>query len=271
MRPLILVTNDDGIETEGINALAKALKAVGDVIVVAPLQNQSGVSHKLSLHNIVRVKRFSDDRIGVAGTPVDCVYLATNGLLKQKPDLVVSGINAGPNLGTDVHYSGTVGAAVEGTLARIPSIAVSCVSRRDANYDYAALVTRDIAKQVLEQGGLPSGIPLNINVPKGEPKELQWTYLGHRPYDHSIEHREDPRGGEYYWIGGHPLIDIEEDVGGDGHAVKNGRVSVTPMMLDMTSYSDIDLFSLQFGDFSEQGFIEPPNGHKLGSWSPKDN
>jgi len=265
-RPLILVTNDDGLLEPGIEVLAEALVSLGDVYVIAPHENQSGVSHKLSLHDIVRVTRHSEKRIAVHGTPVDCVYLAVNALLPRAPDLIVSGINTGPNLGTDVHYSGTVGAAVEGTLFGISSIAVSCVSRKEANFEHAANFIAGLAGKVLADGGLPTGTTLNVNVPKGAPDTFQRTFLGHRPYKHSVEQRNDPRGGRYYWIGGDPLPFNNEEPGSDGDAVRQGRISVTPLMLDVTDYKLVRDVPLAVQDFEESPFIEPPEGHKLGTW-----
>ncbi|MCK6552583.1 5'/3'-nucleotidase SurE [Myxococcota bacterium] len=233
-RPLILVTNDDGVTAPGIAALAAALEAIGTVVVVAPDLNRSGESHKISLLDPIRLKQHRPGWWSTNGTPTDCVYLAVIEMLPRRPDLVVSGINAGPNLSHDVHYSGTVAAAVEGTLFEISSIAVSLVDVAHGSYALAAEFTKNLAARVLAMGGLPIGTTLNVNVPGGAPTRHQMTYLGHRSYRHSIHKRVDPRGGVYYWIGGMP--DQPRDLeGSDCNAVGRGVISVTPLTIDMTN------------------------------------
>lgn len=231
--PLILVTNDDGIHAHGLRILTQALLPLGEVVVIAPDRNQSAVSHKITLHEPLRVSALEERRWAVDGTPVDCVYLAMNGLLPRTPALVVSGINAGPNLGFDVHYSGTVGAAVEGTLQGVPSIALSLIDRH-GDYEPAARFARALAEAVLANG-LPEGVTLNVNVPPGPVERARLTVLGRRRYSHSVHRREDPRGGVYYWIGGAPT-DEREECDTDCEAIREGLIAVTPLYLDQTHH-----------------------------------
>jgi 5'-nucleotidase len=233
-RPLILVTNDDGVQARGIHALAEAMSDVGEVIVVAPDRNRSGVSHTISLVNPIRCKEVRPGWWQSEGTPTDCVYLGIVELFAtRKFTLIVSGINHGPNLSHDVHYSGTVGGAVEGTLFEISSIAVSLMDPQHGSFEHAARFTANLAKTVLAKGGLPVGTTLNVNVPNGAPEKHQMTYLGHRSYRHSVHKRIDPRGASYYWIGGMP--DQPRDLpGSDCNAVEAGVISVTPLTIDMT-------------------------------------
>lgn len=231
--PLILITNDDGVHARGIKVLAEAIRSLGRVVVVAPDRNCSGVSHMISLHRILRSHELDPDVHSVEGSPADCVYLGVHELLDRKPDLVVSGVNAGPNLSFDTHYSGTVGAAFEGTLLGIPSIAVSLVDVPGGSFELAADFTRGVAEQVLENG-LASNTMLNINVPGGRPSRYQMTFLGHRLFRHSVHKREDPRGDAYYWIGGVPA-DAMDLPGSDCNAITKGVVSVTPLAVDLTN------------------------------------
>jgi 5'-nucleotidase len=233
MRPLILVTNDDGIQSEGLVALASALVEIADVVVVAPDRNRSGVGHMISLLDPIRCREVRPSWWISEGTPTDCVYLAVVELFPKRVSMVVSGINSGPNLSHDVHYSGTVGAAVEGTLFEIPSIAVSLIDSAEGSYEHAARFTKSLAARVLEKGGLPVGVTLNVNVPPGLPSKHQMTFLGHRSFRHSVHKRVDPRGNPYYWIGGTP--DQPRDLpGSDCNAVADGIISVTPLTIDMT-------------------------------------
>lgn len=233
-RPLILVTNDDGIEAWGIEAVAEALSDIGDVAVVAPDRNRSGAGHMISLMSPIRCREVRPGWWSCEGSPTDCVYLGVVELFSGRPvSLVVSGINAGPNLSHDVHYSGTVAGAVEGTLFQLSSIAVSLADPVKGSYDFAARFTRNLAASVLKAGGLPIGTTLNVNVPGGEPRRHQMTYLGHRSYRHSVHKRTDPRGHPYFWIGGMP--DQPRDLrGSDCNAVEAGIISVTPLTIDMT-------------------------------------
>lgn len=232
-RPLILVTNDDGILAPGIQALAEAASALGDVAVVAPDRNRSGVSHMISLMQPLRAQPVGEHRWAVDGSPADCVYLGIHELLPRRPDLVLSGVNAGPNMSFDVHYSGTVGAAMEGTLLGVPSIASSLIDPESGSYALAAKFTAEVGARVLAEG-LASNTTLNINVPGGEPTAWQLTFLGHRLFRHSVHRRDDPRGGTYYWIGGAPA-EPHDMPGSDCNAVANGAISLTPLRVDLTS------------------------------------
>jgi 5'-nucleotidase len=241
----ILVTNDDGVYAPGIKALAKALSTVAEVAVVAPDRERSAVSHALTLHHPLRAIQIAPGRYSVDGTPTDCVNLGIHSLLDFHPDLVVSGINRGANLGDDVTYSGTVAAALEATLMGIPAFAVSLVSLDDAaDYSKAASFAARLATIVMSNG-LPKDTFLNVNVPSsGDPLEFPplVTSQGKRCYEGSIVDKVDPRGRSYYWIGTADLAfhDIE---GSDFAAVKRGRISITPLHLDMTNHQSIPLLN----------------------------
>ena len=233
--PLVLVTNDDGINAPGLAALAEALAPLGDVYVVAPEREQSTVGHALTLHRPLRVDRLAERRFAVNGTPSDCVNLAVLGLLPAEPTLVVSGINHGSNLGDDVTYSGTVSAAMEGTLLGIPSVAVSLVGPEQGGFGEAGKIARLIAMRTLVEG-LPPKTLLNVNVPGGRPKGIRFARLGHRVYKEKMVEEKDPRGKTYYWIGaGPPLWDDREAT--DIIAVQDGYAAVTPLHLDLTHYA----------------------------------
>ena len=232
---LILATNDDGVYSPGLKTLAKALKAVGEVWVVAPDKEQSAVSHSLTLHRPLLVEEIMDKVYAVNGTPTDCVNLAVNGLLPGKPDLVVSGINKGGNLGDDVTYSGTVSAAFEAALMGLPAFAVSMVAREDFRFGTAADFAARLAKVVLDKG-LRKDTLLNVNVPNLQPEEIKGvrvTRQGRRVYGGSVLERIDPRGKKYYWIGGE-LEKWEKREDADHEAVRQGYISVTPLALDLT-------------------------------------
>jgi 5'-nucleotidase len=228
---LILLTNDDGLFAPGLDALADALADLGTVRVAAPDRNQSGVAHQISLHAPLRSHEVRPGWFMVQGTPADCVYLALHELLPERPRVVVSGINAGPNLSYDVHYSGTVGGAMEGTLMGIPSVAISA-TQPARGYAPAAGFARALVARVLEDG-LPPDTLLNVNVPPGAADRYQMTRLGHRLFRHHVERRDDPRGTPYYWIGGVPRPP-EDRPGSDCNAVGEGVVSVTPLSVDIT-------------------------------------
>lgn len=238
-KPKILVSNDDGVHSEGIKWLAHALRALGEVIVVAPDGEQNAASHAITLHKPLRVTRLADDVYSTSGTPTDCINLGVITIMKERPALVVSGINKGENLADDVTYSGTVSAAMEGTLLGIPSIAVSQAGGDGAfRFDAAAAVAARLAALVLEHG-LPRDTLLNVNVPDLDPSAVRGvkiTRLGRRSYDaNAIIENVDPRGRTYYWIGGNR--DFGADVEGtDFSAVRAGYVSVTPVHLDLTNH-----------------------------------
>jgi 5'-nucleotidase len=244
-RPLLLVSNDDGIHSQGLAALEAALGAVGEVVVVAPDREQSASSHALTLHRPLRIDRIGDLRYVVDGTPTDCVNLAVNGIVPRRPALVISGINKGANLGDDVTYSGTVSAAMEGTLLGIPSIAVSLIGRHEFAFESAAQFSRRLTEWVLARG-LPADTLLNVNVPQlpdgGAPRGVQRTRMGRRRYGDAIVEKVDPRGRKYYWIGGEELDFVEEE-GTDFYAVRQGLISVTPIHLDLTNYRSFDVLA----------------------------
>jgi 5'-nucleotidase len=241
--PLLLVSNDDGIHSLGLAALVAALGTVGEVVVVAPDREQSACSHALTLHRPLRIDQIGEGRYVVDGTPTDCINLAINGIMPRRPALVVSGINKGANLGDDVTYSGTVSAAMEGTLLGVPSIAVSLIGRHDFVFDAAAEFARRLATWVLT-GGLPPDTLLNVNVPQlkdgAAPRGVERTRMGRRRYGDAIVEKVDPRGRKYYWIGGEELDFVEEE-GTDFYAVRQGLISVTPIHLDLTNYRSFDV------------------------------
>jgi len=238
--PLILVTNDDGVTSDGIHALADAMKPLGEVLVVAPLQEASAIGHALTLRRPLRIETIRDGVYGVDGTPTDCVNLACAILLQNKlPDLVVSGINKGWNLGDDITYSGTVSGALEGALLGTPGIAVSV--KRTPTYDFgpSADAAHKVAEIVLKHG-LPPRSFININVPAGQPKGIRITTQATRNHVTKIDARTDPRGNAYYWIE-EALDEYHPDSGRSDHeAVKAGYVSVTPLQPDMTAYEILD-------------------------------
>lgn len=233
----ILVTNDDGVEAEGITALAAALREMEGVYVkvVAPDREQSSVSHSLSLHRPLRLVKKDSDVYVVDGTPSDAVFLGTTVLFKTKPDFVFSGINRGGNLGDDVHYSGTVSAAIEGAIMGIPSIALSQLGGETFDYSVAAQFTKKIF-HLVRQHSLPPNIVLNVNVPEN-PKSLEFTITktGKRDYGALYEKRKDPRGRSYYWIGGN-RYNFFDRTGSDCNAILEGKISVTPLEINLTSH-----------------------------------
>lgn len=241
MAPVILVTNDDGIHAPGLAILADALAALGEVYVVAPDREQSAVGHALTLHRPLRVDWIAERKIGVNGTPSDCVNLGVLGLLPEPPVLVVSGINHGSNLGDDVTYSGTVSAAMEGTLLGVPSLAVSQADPEAEGFAGAARVAQAVAARVLVEG-LPAKTLLNVNVPRGGARGIRLTRLGHRIYREKVIREVDPRGRPYYWIGAGPP-EWAEDTASDIAAVHGGFASVTPLHLDLTHYGALGRMS----------------------------
>jgi len=234
----ILVTNDDGITSGALYLLKQELQDLGRVFIVAPDRDQSATSHSLTLYRPMRIDRPEPDVFAVDGTPTDCVLIATHGLLDEPIDLVVSGVNRGPNMGDDVFYSGTVAAAIEGAMQGVPGVAVSLAASGRADFQYACQFTRRLVGTVLERG-LPPKCVLNVNVPQlrdDEIKGVRVTRLGKRKYHDSLIERTDPRGRAYYWIGGDaPIWEPEE--GTDFTAVDQGYVSVTPLHLDLTDNS----------------------------------
>lgn len=237
--PKILVTNDDGIYSEGIRKLADALRDVGDVIVVAPDREQSAASHALTLNRPLRMIKLQENEYIVDGTPTDCVNLAVLNLLRDaRPDIVVSGINFGPNLGDDVTYSGTISAAFEGALLNIPSIALSALVGENFSFDTSAQFAARLTRIVLE-GERNPGIILNVNFPVGAFSGVKVTRLGKRVYSEGVIERLDPRGRKYYWIGGDPPT-WHPGQGTDFEAIQAGYISITPLHLDLTHYESIE-------------------------------
>jgi 5'-nucleotidase len=237
---IILVSNDDGIRAAGIQALYTALADLGEVWVVAPDREQSAASHALSLYRPLRAEQVAERHFAVDGTPTDCVNLAVNGILPERPALVVSGINHGGNMGDDITYSGTVSAAMEGTLLGSAAIAVSLVGRDSSDFRPAARFARQLAGTVLESG-LPPDTLLNVNVPPLPEEKLRGfavTRQGKRRYGDAIVEKLDPRGKKYYWIGGDDLGHLPIE-GSDFTAVEQGYISVTPLHLDLTNYASL--------------------------------
>lgn len=244
-RPLILVSNDDGVEAAGIAALASAATSLGEVWIVAPAVEQSGVSSALSLHSPLRVHERGERRFAVTGTPADCVYMALQHLLPRPPALCLSGVNHGANLADDVLYSGTVAAAIEATISEVPSVAVSMAAYgKGVDYTEAAKVAVEYGARVLSMG-LPRDTLLNINVPRGAragETERRVCKLGRRNYMRQVSEQNDPRGRPYYWIGG-AEIDFDDLPGSDCNAIVDGVISVTPLQVDMTRHRFLEELS----------------------------
>lgn len=237
-RPRILVSNDDGYFSEGLQALVEAVTPLGEVWVVAPDREQSAASHAISLHRPLRIKEIRERWYAVDGTPADSAYLAINHILKDdRPNLMVSGVNHGPNLADDVTYSGTVAAAMEGALLGVPAIAFSLVSRAPFEFGPATRFARSLVAAALARP-LPKRMLLNVNIPGGvEPKGYAVTRLGRHSYGLAVTENVDPRGRKYYWIGGNEY-EYENIPGTDCNAVHlDQQVSVTPLHLDLTDSS----------------------------------
>lgn len=241
MSPLeILVTNDDGVEAAGLGEMARAMALLGRVTVVAPDRERSGTSHSLTLRRPLRVRWLGERVASVDGTPTDCVLLAVHDLLGRPPDVVVSGVNHGPNLGNDVIYSGTVAAAYEGTILGIPSLAVSLVPApgRAAAQPRHLAVAADVTRALVEgvrRFGLPAGTLLNVNVldlPAAEQGTIAWTRLGKRVYFNAVQRREDADGEPVFTIGGEPSW--RPEAGTDFAALDRGEISVTPVRWNLT-------------------------------------
>ncbi|SFR06400.1 5'/3'-nucleotidase SurE [Desulfoscipio geothermicus] len=243
----ILLSNDDGIHAPGLAALRWALAPLGEVHVVAPDRERSGTGHGITVHKPLRPKqvKFTDGTFGwaVDGTPADCVKLAIEALLPQAPDIVVSGINHGPNLGTDVLYSGTVSAAIEGIINGFPAVAISLASYESGDFKYAAAFAGLIIPGLMKGNNTRECNLVNINVPPGKPRGIKVTRLGNRRYVNIFHKRVDPRGRTYYWMAGEPEDSVPEnpavEADVDVEAIKNKYVSVTPLHFDLTDFQAI--------------------------------
>ena len=236
----ILLSNDDGYRAPGLGCLAEALERVGEVHVVAPERDRSGASNSLTLDYPLRPRQADNGFIYVDGTPTDCVHLAISGLLDEEPDIVVSGINSGPNLGDDVIYSGTVAAAMEGRFLGLPAIAVSLVAAGGNHYETAAKVVVALLSGLLS-GSMGGDTILNVNVPDvpfDELRGLEVTRLGHRHKAEPVVRSVDPRGEPIYWVGP-PGGEQDAGRGTDFHAVRRGAVSITPMQVDLTRHAEL--------------------------------
>ncbi len=239
MKKLVLLTNDDGILASGVHVLRKHIEDVWDTVLVAPDREQSAASHALTLNRPLRVNKIDDRTMAVDGTPTDCVMLSLQGILDRKPDLVISGINIGANLGDDVIYSGTVAGAAEATILGVPAVAVSLVDPENTDLDWSAEIVVKIAKAVMAYT-LPEGVFLNVNLPcMWTGKRFEITNLGRRSYREVVIENIDPRGKPFYWIGGQ----VEKWTGDnncDFAAIERGNVSITPLYLNMTAEHAIE-------------------------------
>src|SRR5476649_1790206 len=242
----ILVTNDDGYRSEGLLALAAALTPLGEVTIVAPMTEASAVGHALTLRRPLRLEQVSDRLFAVDGTPTDCVNIAVTQIFRGLPDLVVSGINTGWNIGDDVTYSGTVAGALEGALLGVQAMAVSLRFSRAFDFSYAARAAATMAEALLERP-LPSRTFLNINVPKGQPKGVRVTVQARRNHVTSVAERHDPKGRPYYWIE-EGQNEWEPHDRSDYQVVRDGFVSVTPLHPDLTAHdalAAVEAFSFE--------------------------
>lgn len=247
-RPLILLCNDDGIDARGISALASALDGMGDLVVVAPFQEQSAVGHAITVRLPMRSHTWPFEvpsgslwARAVTGTPADCIKIAVQRLLPRAPDLVVSGINHGPNTAVNVLYSGTVSAATEASILGVPSFAVSHAGWQPDDFEAAGQAARQVAERILAEG-LPPGVLLNVNVPDlpaSAVRGVRITRQARSRWEERFEERRDPFDRPYYWLGGR-FVDLDEGDDTDISAVADGYVSVTPIQFDMTAYSALD-------------------------------
>lgn len=239
--PVILVTNDDGVNSPGLTSLFNAMNKLGDAYIVAPDRERSAASHSLTMHRPLKVEELREHVYSINGTPTDCVAIGINKILPERPVLVVSGINKGANLGDDISYSGTVSAAIESTLMGIPSFAVSLVIKKQSNtplhFDTASRVAIEIGRYILEKS-LPGDTLLNVNVPNvkiNNIKGAKFTRQGKLVYDNAIQETFDPNGEKYYWIGGgQPCWEHGENT--DIQAIQTVHISITPIHLDLTNY-----------------------------------
>ncbi len=241
-QPRILVCNDDGIDGEGLHVLAASMKKIGSVTVVAPSEPRSGMSHAMTLGVPLRVKKYAKNNrffgYTVSGTPVDCIKVALSHILSEKPDLIVSGINYGSNTATNTLYSGTVGAAREGVIQRIPSIAFSLATYENADFTYAGKFSKKLARKVLREG-LPEDTVLSVNIPNLPEEEIrgvQITAQGKSRWAENTIERDDMYGNPYYWLSGELKL-LDQDLLHDEYAIRENYITVTPVSIDMTNHS----------------------------------
>lgn len=245
----ILLSNDDGYLAPGLRSLAAAIDDLAEVTIVAPDRNRSGASNSLTLDMPLRVHQAEPNVFYVEGTPTDCVHLAITGLLETEPDMVISGINDGPNLGDDVLYSGTVAAAMEGRFLGLPTLALSLVGRDKKMFETAAQVAREILKRLIDDP-LPADTILNINVPDVPHARLGKkvaTRLGHRHRAEPVVRSLDPKGRQIYWVGP-PGLEQDAGPGTDFYAIAQGQVSITPLQVDLTRHADLENLNRWIGD-----------------------
>lgn len=239
-RPLILLTNDDGVYAKGLKEVTEVMRLFGDIVVVAPDSPRSGMSHAITVDRPLRVNKLEEEDgltvYSCTGTPVDCVKLACNQLLDRLPDFVISGINHGANSSVSILYSGTMGGAIEGCIHGIPSIGFS-LNDYDTDADFArSKVAVARIFQVVAEHGLPDGVCLNVNIPKGEVKGINFCRQTRGKWEEEFEHRTDPHGRSYYWLTGYFNNAEAEARDTDDFAMKNGYVSVVPVTIDLTAY-----------------------------------
>lgn len=240
----ILVSNDDGYLAPGLACLVRALRAIAEIVVVAPDRDRSGASNSLTLDRPLRARQGENGFTYVDGTPTDCVHLAITGLMDYEPDMVIAGINRGANLGDDVIYSGTVAAAVEGRFLGRPAIAISLVGPDGKNFETAAQMAVRLVKQ-LELDPLPADTILNVNVPDvpwAQLTGIEATRLGHRHKAEPVVRAADPHGRPVYWVGA-PGAEADAGPGTDFHAIRRGCVAITPLQVDLTRYTALDQVS----------------------------
>jgi len=236
----ILIANDDGVHAPALGPLREELSRLGRVTIVVPDRDQSATSHSLTLHRPLRIHDHGDDRYSIDGTPTDCVLIAFHGLLDHPPDLVVSGINHGPNMGEDVFYSGTVAAAIEGAMQGTPAIAASLVTHEPSDFVAPARYIRRLAEEALRRGFAGKRV-LNVNLPHrpwDQVRGTRLTRLGTRVYSDTLIRKIDPRGRAYYWIGGQDPVWESHD-GTDFKAIEDGHISITPLSLDLTDHGAV--------------------------------
>ena len=248
-KPLILVSNDDGVHAPGLAALYQAMQHIGQPIIIAPEQDNSAASHSLTMKRPLQVKKIDQDIYAIDGTPTDCVTIGIGKVLKEKPAMVVSGINPGGNLGDDVSYSGTVSAAIEATMLGVPAFAISLAGEAPFNYETAAWFAEKLARIILLKG-LPKDTLLNVNVPNLAAEKItgaQFTRQGRRVYDGAIKETFDPWGTKHFWIGGGtPSWDNGKNT--DALAVLANYISVTPLHLDLTNHEALAYLSSEWQD-----------------------